>query len=73
MQNIGYQTAAGKGMVEYSSSIDSPRAGSSPLVVKAVKLSGACDVIVSNDDADKILSANQSTNILANCAVVFVR
>lgn len=72
-KNIGYQNATSKGMVEYSNSINSPRAGSSPLVVKAVKLSGACDVIVSDEDADKILAANQSTNILTNCAVVLVR
>ena len=30
-------------------------------------------VIVSDEDSDKILTANQSSNILVNCAVVFVR
>ncbi|MBO4780750.1 MAG: LPP20 family lipoprotein [Selenomonadaceae bacterium] len=72
-KNIGYQNTVERGMVEYSDNINSPRAGSSPLVVKAVNISGACDVIVSDEDSDKILAANQASNILANCAVVFVR
>lgn len=72
-KNVGYQTAVSKGMVEYSTELSSPRAGNTPLVIKAVKISGACDVIVSDDDADKILAANQQTNILFNCAVVLVR
>ena len=72
-KNLGYQSAVSKGMVEYSSDIDSMRAGVSPLVIKAVSISNACDVIVSDEDADKILAANQSANILVNCAVVLVR
>lgn len=72
-KNVGYQNAVGKGMVEYSSDLNSLRAGSAPLVIKAVKISGACDVVVSDEDAEKILSANQSSNILVNCAVVLVR
>lgn len=72
-KNVGYQTTVERGMIEYSDSMDSTRAGISPLVVKAVKLSGACDVIVSNEDADRILQANQISNILTNCAVVLLR
>lgn len=74
-KNVGYQTAVSKGVVAYSSSVDSgvERAGTSPLVVKAVKVSGGCDVVVSDDDADKILAANRSTMFLNNCAVVLVR
>ncbi len=72
-KNIGYQTTVEKGLIEYSNSMDSSRAGSSPLVVKAAKISGGCDVIVSDEDANKILAANQVANILANCAVVLVR
>ena len=72
-RNVGYQNAVERGMVEYSANLNSARAGNSPLVVTAVSISGACDVIVSDEDADKILAANQSSNILANCAVVFVR
>lgn len=72
-KNVGYQSAVGKGMVEYASSLESPRAGSSPLVIKAVKISGSCDVVVSDEDAERILSANELTKILVNCAVVLVR
>ncbi len=36
-KNIGYQTTVEKGLIEYSNSMDSTRAGSSPLVVKAKK------------------------------------
>lgn len=72
-KNIGYQTTVEKGLIEYSNSMDSSRAGSSPLVVKAKKISGDCDVIVSDEDANKILAANQVANILVNCAVVLVR
>lgn len=72
-KNVGYQNAVEKGMIEYSSNLESARAGISPLVIKAVKISGSCDVIVSDADADKILAANQTANILTNCAVVLVR
>lgn len=72
-KNVGYQNAVNRGIVEYADKIDSPRAGSMPLVVKAVKISDSCDVIISDEDAEKILAVNQSTNILTNCAVVLVR
>ena len=72
-KNVGYQNALNNGMVEYSADMNSPRAGNNPLTVKAVQISGKCDVVVSNEDADKILYANQSTNFLINCAVVLVR
>ena len=72
-KNLGYQNTVSKGMVEYSSTTTSARAGDSPLLVKAVNISNACDVIVSDDDAEKILEANRFANILVNCAVVLVR
>jgi len=74
-KNIGYQTATSKGMVAYSTSVDSgvERAGAAPLTIKAVDVSGNCDVVVSADDANRILSANKSANFLNNCAVVLVR
>ena len=74
-KNIGYQTATDKGMVAYSTSVDSgvERAGDAPLMIKAVDVSGNCDVVVSAEDADRILASNQSANFLSNCAVVLVR
>ena len=74
-KNIGYRTAVDKGMVAYSTSVDSgvERAGAAPLTIKAVNVSGNCDVVVSEEDADKILTANKSANFLNDCAVVLVR
>lgn len=74
-KNVGYQAAVSNGVIGYSSSVDSgvERAGASPLVVKAVSVSGGCDVVVSADDADTILAANRATKFLNNCAVVLVR
>ena len=72
-KNVGYDNAVSNGLVEYSADVNSSRAGNAPLVVKAVKVSDNCDVVVSDEDADKILAANQSTKFLINCAVVLVR
>ena len=74
-KNLGYETAVSKGIISYSTSINTgvERAGSLPLTVKAVSVSGNCDVVVSAEDADKILAANKLTNFLSNCAVVLVR
>ena len=74
-KQVSYQTVVDKGMVDYSDSIDSgiQRAGSNPLIVKAVKTSGDCDAVISQSDSDKVLSANQTSKFLNNCMVVFVR
>jgi hypothetical protein len=50
------------------------RAGSSPIIVKAIALQGNNhSVVISTEDADKILAANQSTGFLRNYAVVFYK
>ena len=74
-ENVGYQATVSKGMIKYATSMDSgvERAGNAPLRITAVRVSGKCDVVVSTEDADKILAANQSTHFLNECAVVFVR
>ena len=72
-KNVGYQATVESGMVEYSSSLDAPRAGEMPLVVKALKISGSCDVIISSENADKILAANSSAKFLEQRFVVLVR
>lgn len=83
MRNIDKEYAISHGMVEYSSnlqnSISNSRAGSKPLVVKAVSVKGGnnsvnrVNVVVSADDAEKILAANAKAAILDNRAVVFVK
>lgn len=83
MKNIDPNFAISKGMVEYSkdlqkATVDS-RAGNNPLVVKATAIQGGknsvnkVNVVVSVEDADKILLANENSQMLNACAVVFVR
>jgi hypothetical protein len=83
VSNINYDQAISQGMVGYSASVSAaqalPRAGRSPLVVKAVQVRGGnnstnpVNVVVSVDDGDRILAANAQSQMLANGAVVFVR
>ncbi|MBR3622303.1 MAG: LPP20 family lipoprotein [Selenomonadaceae bacterium] len=72
-KNIGYSKTLEKGLVKYSKEADASRVGDKPLTVKAVSVSGGCDIIVSNEDADRILAANQKGNFLSSCAICLVR
>lgn len=83
MSNVDRKFAISHGMVEYARDLNqvcvNSRAGANPLVVKAVGVRGGrvatnkVNVVVSAQDADKILLANQNTGMLNQCAVVFVR
>lgn len=83
IKNLQPDKVIAQGMVSYSSSIKDnvtlARAGNNPLVIKAVELRGGknstnkVNAVVSVEDADKILFANEQTNVLGNCAVVFVK
>lgn len=74
-KNVTRQMATEKGMVSYSDSIadGTRRVGDKPLIIKAVSISDSCDVVVSAEDANRILAANQTSMFLNNCMVVFVR
>ncbi len=78
-QNLDIDRVIENGMASYahnaSDSVSRARAGSHPLVVKAVKAEGIIkgNPVVSVADSDKILIANQSDMFLDNCAVVFVK
>ena len=65
----------GRGMVGYSDDANSgtKRAGSNPLTVQAMYIQGDCDVVISDEDAEKILAANSKSNFLKTCGVVFVK
>ena len=53
---------------------DLTRAGSNPLVVKAVSLTGNdCNPVISVEDANRVLLENQASGFLTNCAVVFIK
>ena len=83
IKNLKAERVIAQGMVSYASSIQdkvsSARAGNKPLVIKAVEVRGGANstnkvnAVVSVEDADKILLANQTSNVLEKCAVVFVR
>lgn len=74
-QYLDRNTVVARGMVNYSDSATSgvQRAGNNPLTVTALFVQGECDIVVSDDDAEKILAANQKTKFLNNCMVVFIK
>ncbi len=77
-ENLDIDKVIELGMASYTltpnDEISRERAGNNPLVVKAVKLEKFnSNPVVSVDDANKILIANQTDQFLDNCAVVFVR
>lgn len=81
--NLNEGTIVERGMVSYSSStgdeIALQRAGRNPLIVRAVEMRGGANsvnkvnAVISVEDADRILLANEKTHMLENCAVVFVK
>lgn len=83
IQNIDSQIAIAKGMVGYANALgdatSGSRAGTNPLVVTAVEVRGGknssnpVNVVVSVEDADRILLANEKGAFLPQGAVVFVR
>ena len=83
IQNINYDRAISQRMVGYAKNLASAmnlsRIGSTPLVVKAVQVRGGrnsvnpVNVVVSVEDANKILLANEKSNMLQDGSVVFVR
>ncbi|AIF54234.1 LPP20 family lipoprotein [Pelosinus sp. UFO1] len=75
---INADYAISQGMVDYTSTSDAregqSRAGVKAIVVKAIRVTGNnCNVVISKSDADRILAANESTDFLRKCAVVFER
>lgn len=83
IDNIESSVAINSGMVGYANTLENAtsgsRAGANPLVVSAVEVRGGknssnpVNVVVSVEDADRILSANASSGFLANGAVMFVK
>ena len=77
-KNLDIDKVIELGMASYANnpddSVSFERAGKNPLKVKAVKLEKFnSNPVVSIDDSNKILIANQTDQFLDNCAVVFVR
>ena len=67
-----FDKVVNQGMAEYTTDINSQtRAGLKPLTVKAFG-KDKDNIVISNEDADKILTANKKFHFLDNCAVVIV-
>jgi hypothetical protein len=67
------------GVVSYATSMEmamkSSRCGKNPLVIKAVGKSvggAACDVLISDEDASRVLSEDSAGKFLNTCRVVFI-
>ena len=83
IKNLDKEAAISKGVVGYANEVGKAtygsRAGDNPLVIKAVEVRGGMNsvnkvnVVVSVEDADKILLANEVSHMLDACAVVFVK
>ncbi len=71
-QFLNRNVVVSRGMVNYSDGSNNSRAGNNPLTIQAMFVED-CDVVVSDDDAEKILAANSKSNFLKNCMVVFVK
>lgn len=81
--NVDKNLVISKGMVDYTDVLEEAtfgsRAGDNPLVVKAVEVKGGknsinkVNVVLSVEDADRILLANEKSGMLDNLAVVFVK
>lgn len=81
IKEIDTSLAVTQGMVDYAPTPDlvqdaqngKSRAGTHPIMVKASGLrDNNHNIMISTDDAEKILAANQSSHFLSKCAVVFL-
>lgn len=80
LQKLDYNFVISHGVVEYSTNLaDNTRAGKKPLIVKAIAVRGGknsvnyVNVVVTKEDANKIILADKKNGLFKNCAVVFVK
>lgn len=83
IENLDKNKAISDGMVSYANELQNAtngtRAGDNPLVIKAKTIKSGknsvnpVNVVISVEDADRILLANKNTQILNNACVVFVK
>ena len=82
VENINPDFAVSEGMVNYADTVAdataNSRAGDNPLVVRAESVKGGAgpntvNAVVSVEDGDRILLANEKSKMLDNCAVVMVK
>lgn len=75
VQNFSHEQVIANGYVGYSKSVSSgvERAGSNPLIIKAVSVEGFCSPVISDKDAAMLLEANKKTGFLSKGNVVLVK
>ncbi len=83
VDNLQYDVVIEKGMVDYADNLSGARAdgraGNNPLVINAVEVRGGqnsvnkVNAVVSVEDANKILLANEGNDMLDDTSVVFVK
>lgn len=73
-KNLDYDRIIREGMATYAQSMSqADRAGSNPLIVKAIRLDDLnATPVLSMEDADMVLYENNSSHFLDNIAVVFL-
>lgn len=73
-KNLDYDRIIREGMATYAQDMsEAARAGSNPLVVKAIRLSDLnANPVLSMEDADMVLYENGQSHFLENIAVVFL-
>lgn len=76
---VDYDFLADHGIVAYARTLgeaySNSRSGANPLVIRAMGRGGSaykCDVVLSNDDAEYLLSENQRSRFLKDFRVVFL-
>jgi len=73
-KNLNYDRVVSEGMAGYTSDMgNAARAGSNPLVVKAVSLDNGANPVLSVADANRVLIENGASGFLDATNVVFVR
>ena len=73
-KNLDYDKVVTNGMAGYTTDASrAARAGSNPLVVRAIRLDGGVNPVLSTADANRVLIENGATGFLDKTNVVFVR
>lgn len=76
--NVDREFAIQQGMMGYLKDISkakgNTRIGDNPMIIKAVATSGAnnCDIVISNDDANKVNDLSSKLNFLRECKVIAI-
>ena len=73
-KNLDYDRIIREGMASYARSMsEASRAGSNPLVVRAIELDDLnATPVLTDEDADMVLYENKSSHFLDDIAVVFL-